>query len=112
MSSERRRFGRLPFFVPVALTPNTVPGSIQGHTFDISLGGAGLTCPTPLPVGESVRLAFHLPAPAGRVVEELTGRVASLRFDDDGAIMGVEFDELASSRKAPALTRAIERLSL
>jgi c-di-GMP-binding flagellar brake protein YcgR len=106
--TERRRFERRSFFAAVKIEAASGP-SIEARSDSISLGGVGLLSPTPLARGEGVELTIRIPGGAG-TEERVSGRVASLRSDDDCAIIGVEFSSPLDRRSTPALVRAVERL--
>jgi hypothetical protein len=108
---EVRRFVRVPFFAKATLAVLFEAQVIEARSIDISLGGVSLACPTPLPIGQLVSLTFHLTTGETRSEERpVSGRVSHLRFDDDAAIIGVEFTPTLDRMVMPALVRAIERL--
>jgi hypothetical protein len=105
---ERRRFERKPFFAAVTIKTASC-ASIEARSNEISLSGVGLISATPIAAGEAVALTIRVPGPDG-VAERVSGRVASLRFDDDCAVIGVEFSSPLDRLTTPALAVAVERL--
>lgn len=103
---QKRRFQRVPFFCAVVL--KTSPGGlpVACRTMDISLGGVGLATSAGLELGQTVSLSFSLRDAAGRpIVDEVAGRVAHMRAELDGNVVGVEFLELLTQAKHPELMR-------
>jgi PilZ domain len=105
-----RRFERAPFFVEVTLALPQGGHLVEARSVDISLGGVGLICPVPLAVGSVITLTFSVRGRTGAVEECVVGRVASLRYDDDASLVGVEFVEPLKRESAPTLVREIEWL--
>jgi c-di-GMP-binding flagellar brake protein YcgR len=105
-----RRFERVPFYTRVTVASNPEGTVREANSVDISLGGVGLICHEPLSVGSDVSLTFHLGSRPVPTLEEVSGRVRAVRFDEDATLLGVEFADVLSRGSAPALVRAIERL--
>ncbi len=59
VDSDRRRFGRSPLKTWVFL--EEPDATHLGLSFDISPGGLGITCPTPIPSGKVIDLWILLP---------------------------------------------------
>ena len=108
--TSRRRFERMPFFANVTIRSQSGGPSVKGRSIDISLGGVGLVSESPFPVGKLVDLTFHLSTPKGIVNEQVSGRVACVRFDDNAAIVGLEFSTILAREATPELTRMVEKL--
>ena len=109
-SAENRRYVRVPFLCRVGLSAGEGP-AIEANTVDVSLGGVGLISPRLVPKGRSVELAFHLHGGSrGAVVERVAGRVAFVRSDLDGHLLGIEFLEPLHRSRNPELVRRVERL--
>jgi c-di-GMP-binding flagellar brake protein YcgR len=107
----QRRYERVAFFCPVDLTVLPDGKTVSASTFDISLGGVGLATPMVLNRGQAVRVRFHLRNGSnGRIDEDILGRVAHSRADEDGDRIGVEFLETVHESTNPALTRALDKL--
>jgi PilZ domain len=108
--SERRRFERVPFFTNVtALLPGGT--SVEARSVDISLRGAGLVSPAPLPARQTVYLTFQVKTPTGLVPQgPVVGRVIRVRFEHGATVAGVEFAQPLDRGVVPALVKAIERL--
>jgi hypothetical protein len=107
----QRRYERVAFFCPLQLTvlPNglTVPGT----SFDISIGGVGIATELFLERGQPVRLRFHLENGShGPIDEDILGRVAYARADEDGNRLGIEFLEAVCESGQPALARRLAKL--
>ena len=104
----QRRYQRVPFLCPVELTALPEGKTFPGRTLDISLGGVGVLSQVGLEREHQVSVAFLLGnGPKGSVSESVMGRVAVLRADDIGNVIGIEFLEPLSSAKHPALLRKL-----
>jgi hypothetical protein len=108
---EQRRYERVAFFCPLQLTVLPNGPVIPGTSFDISLGGVGITANLFLERGQTVRVRFHLQNRShGPVEEELFGRVAYSRADEDGDRIGIEFLETINNSTQPELLRRLNAL--
>ena len=94
---------RVPSHAQAEVTPVPDGETIEAYAFAIGLDGAGLACCTPLAVGQPVSMIFCFTTRAGAAAREgpLLGRTTSVHFDDDVAIIGVEFAERLSRRTSP-----------
>ena len=109
MTDERRACPRSPFFARVVLTTDDGAPPREARSFDLGLGGVGLTCPSPLDIGRAVVAAFHLAGPGGRgVVEAVPGQVVDVRADESGTILGVRFLAPLDRGASPELTRRLD----
>ena len=108
---DRRRCERVGFHSQVTVDLSGGDVTLKARSANISLAGVGLICPSPLPVGQPVTLTFHLTSRAGPVRERVTGRVISLRFDDDVALIGVEFDAVLGQKATawPGWSKGFDR---
>jgi hypothetical protein len=106
---ERPRFGRRPFRTRVTLSLPTSEAPVKANTLDISRGGVGLICSEPVPVGELALLTFHIRTRTGVQIEQVSGRVAQARMDDDVWLVGLEFTEVLDRQRTPLLARAAAR---
>jgi c-di-GMP-binding flagellar brake protein YcgR len=107
----QRRYERVAFFCPVDLTVQPNGPTLPGGSFDISLGGVGITTEQLLQRGQTVRVRFHLRnGAAGKIDEEVVGRVAYCRADEDGDRMGIEFLETIRESTCPVLARKLDNL--
>jgi hypothetical protein len=99
------------FFCPLHLTVQPSGPTVPSRSFDISLGGVGLTTEVPLERGQTVRVTFHLNHNGSEEVDEdILGRVAYAKADEDGIRMGVEFLETIRESSYPALAKKLNSL--
>jgi c-di-GMP-binding flagellar brake protein YcgR len=109
--ANRRRYERVAFFCPLHVTSLQGGAAVPARSFDISMGGVGLTAPISLERGETVCVRFHLNRASGEAVDEdVWGRVAYSRADEDGNRVGIEFINTLREATQPALTRRIGNL--
>ena len=88
----QRRYERVPFFCPVEVTVLPDGPAVQGHSFDISLGGVGITLGALLEPGQPMRISFQLRHDSEKCVEEIVwGRVANFESDVDCNRVGIGF---------------------
>jgi hypothetical protein len=105
----KRRYERVPFFCDLTLLAT---GAVhRACAVDLSLGGVGVATTAFAARGQTVRVAFHLrDARQQPRIEEVIGRVAFCRADEDGNFLGVEFLEPLRATEQPELTRRLEKL--
>lgn len=107
----RRRYERVAFFCPVTVVVLPDGPAMQGRTFDISLGGVGVTTQRMLERGQSVRVRFHFQRGADVPVDEdVMGQVAYSRADEDGDRVGIEFLQPVSESISPMLAYKLNNL--
>jgi hypothetical protein len=104
----RRLFERVPFCVRVTLASMPGASTLEAQSIDASLGGVGLICTEPVPIGQAVTLTFHFATQSGEAAEAVRGHVTSVRCDDDAAVVGIKFTPPLDRRTTPLLCRAIE----
>jgi hypothetical protein len=108
---QQRRYERVAFFCPLHLTVLQDGTMTPASAIDISIGGVGATAPLSLERGQTVRVRFHLAnGSGGRIDEDVLGRVAYSRADEDGNRVGIEFIEPIREANQPVLTRTINNL--
>jgi len=101
----------VPFFCPLHLTVLPRGPTLPANSFDLSLGGVGLCAEIFLERGQEVLLQFHFHSNSQNVVdEEIFGRVAYSRADEDGNRIGVEFLELLHDSTYPRLSQALNKV--
>ena len=107
----QRRYERVAFYCPVQLTVLPNGPAVPGRSFDISIGGVGITTEIALERGQSVCVRFHLQngAPEGKD-EDILGRVAYSRADEDGGRVGIEFLATIQESAQPELARKLNNL--
>ena len=111
VTKYRRRYERVGFYCDLLVTPTAGGEAVPARSVDISLGGVGVVAAVSWPRGELVRIGFHLKDSRQQpVVEEVTGRIAHCRAEEDGNILGVEFLEPISAAAQPALARRLQAL--
>jgi c-di-GMP-binding flagellar brake protein YcgR len=107
----RRRYERMPFFCPVTVSVLPDGPALSGRTFDISLGGVGITAQRMLERGKTVRVRFHIQNGSDVAVdEEVMGRVAYSRADEDGDRAGIEFLQAVNDSMQPMLAYKLNNL--
>jgi hypothetical protein len=107
----QRRYERVGFFCPLHLTVLPNGPVVPGNSFDISIGGVGITTTVPLERGQMVRVQFHLQNGAPEAIhEEVLGRVAYCRADENGDRAGIEFLEKIGDAMQPELARKLNNL--
>ncbi len=103
--ASQRNEERLSVALPAALSWQG--GQRQEELADLSLGGAFLRTPEPLPVGAEVELSFRPPRALTKL--RLRGRVTWRRTSGTEPGMGLRF-EYESSRQAERVATLVERL--
>jgi len=107
----RRQFERVAFFCPLQLIALPEGVAVPGNSFDVSMGGVGITAETSLERGQAVCVRFHLKnGPNGARDEEVLGRVAYARADEDGNRLGIEFLQPIRASTHPLLAQTVENL--
>lgn len=107
----QRRYERVGFFCELTVT--SIPGgeAAPARSLDISVGGVGMFAGVSWGRGDLVRIGFHLKDAQQRpVVEQVLGRVAYSRADEDGNMLGVEFLEPIREAMHPVLARKLQTL--
>lgn len=108
---ERRRYERVEWYCPLQLTALPDGPVIEGESFDVSLGGVGVATNVMLQRGQAVKILFHIHNGAKPSVdEEVLGRVAYSRADEDGNRLGIEFLEPIRESAFPALAKKLNDL--
>ena len=108
---ERRRYERVDFFCPVHLTVEPDGPTIPCQSFDISLGGVGLSMQASLERGQTVRVCFHLRNGADKTIDEtISGHVAYTKSDEGGVRIGIEFLSTIQESNQPALARKLNQM--
>ena len=91
---EQRRYERVAFSCGLQLTALPSGPTVPGRSFDISVGGVGITSDILLNCGQTVRVRFHLHDGSNEwTVEDVLGRVAYSYADEGENRMGIEFLE-------------------
>jgi c-di-GMP-binding flagellar brake protein YcgR len=108
---QQRRYERVAFFCPLHLTVQPDGPTVPGRSFDVSLGGVGICAGVLLERGQTVRIRFHLHNGSTKYIDEdIMGRVAYCRADEEGNRMGIEFLETIRETTQPALARKLNSL--
>jgi hypothetical protein len=107
----KRRYERVAFFCPLELTVLPHGPAIQATSFDISIGGLGLTANLCLERGTPVCVRFHLENGSKEpIVEEILGKVANSEADENSDRLGIEFLEMVNASNQPVLARKLNAL--
>jgi c-di-GMP-binding flagellar brake protein YcgR len=111
MMDERRRYERVACFIPVQLTVLPSGPVLQARSFDISRGGVGVMAEKLLERGQAVSIRVHFSngSPDG-ADEDVLGRIAYARADEDGDRIGVEFISPIQESITPMLAKKLESL--
>jgi c-di-GMP-binding flagellar brake protein YcgR len=111
---NKRRYERVAWFCPVQLRVLPDGPDIPANSFDISIGGVGVATNIMLERGQTVRVRFHLHCgtngSAEMVDEDVLGRVAYSRADEDGDRIGIEFMETINGSAQPTLANKLNSL--
>lgn len=110
---EKRRYERVSWFCSVDLKVLPNGPVVSGTTFDVSIGGVGIAANRILERGKLVSVQFHMHDNRDHhpIEENVMGKVAYGRADEDGGRIGIEFMEVVSKTKNPELAKKIEHLS-
>jgi uncharacterized protein (TIGR02266 family) len=90
---NRRRNDRVPVSITGNLRTNLDPRYTAVMMANLSLGGAFVKTPYPLPVSELVQL--EIPLPTRETPVRLTGEVVWTREDSELTGMGIRFTEIS-----------------
>jgi hypothetical protein len=108
---EQRRYERIDYFCPLQLTVLPNGPSVPGNSFDITVAGVGIVAGVLLNRGQTVRVRFHLHNGSSDTVdEEIMGRVAYCKSDEDGNRLGIEFLELIGETAQPVLAHKLDTM--
>lgn len=109
--NEKRRYERLAFFCPVCLDVLSDGPAVSAYSYDISIGGVGVIADITLERGTHVRVRFQLRNDLSEIVEEeVLGRIAHTRADENGNHVGIEFLTIVQESSQPALSKQINKL--
>lgn len=107
----RRRYERVAFFCPVELHVLPAGPVVPGRTFDISIGGVGVTSQIMLERGQTLRIRFRFRDASNVAVDEdVMGQVAYCRADEDGDRIGIEFLETVDEAAHPMLAYRLNKI--
>ena len=101
--TEKRRCERMPFRTRLTVLDAVTKRACQANSIDLSISGAQFHAGRFLVVGTHIRIRFWLGQGGQSVPVELGATVRWARVEQDGAIMGVEFDGLLSPSYCPEL---------
>jgi hypothetical protein len=105
----QRRFERVPFFCPLHVTVLPEGVAAPATSIDISIVGVGITSALSMERGRSVRVRFQFKNGSEETYdEEVWGRVAYSRADENGNRLGIEFLEPIRASTHPVLAHKIE----
>jgi hypothetical protein len=108
---EQRRYQRVAFYCGLQLTVLPNGPTIPARSFDLSVGGVGITSDLLLNRGQAVRIRFHLRNGSKEWTDEdILGRIAYACADESGNRMGIEFLETIQKSTKPALAHALNTL--
>ncbi len=108
---EQRRYERVAFYCGVQLTLLPNGPTIPARSFDVSLGGLGLTAKVFLDCEQSVRVRLRLRNGANGWTEEaIEGRIAHCCADENGNRIGIQFTETIRESTHPALSHKLNTL--
>lgn len=111
MYENRRRYERVAWFCSLQLTVLPNGPAMSAESFDISLGGVGAATEVMIERGQAVRVRFHIRNGSKESVDEdVLGRVAYCRADEDGNRVGIEFLEPIQESAQPALARKLNSM--
>jgi hypothetical protein len=108
---DLRRHERAAFHCQLQLTVLPNGPVVPGNSYDISIGGVGLSAALPLERGQLVSIRFYLHN--GRSEElhaDVLGHIAYCRSDEDGNRIGVAFLATIQEATQPVLAKKINSL--
>lgn len=96
-TDNKRRYERMPFMTRLTVLDAITRQDFEGSSIDLSVVGAQCYVERFLAVDTRIRIRFWLRGLDGTAPVEVEGTVRWARIEQDGAIMGVEFDVPLSS---------------
>jgi hypothetical protein len=106
-----RRYERAAFYCRLQLTVLPDGPVVPGNSFDISIGGVGLSTALPLERGQQVSVRFYLHNGGSEEMHaDVLGQVAYCRSDEDGNRLGVAFLGTIQEATQPVLAKKINSL--
>ena len=108
-TAVQRRYERVPFFCDLEVVDPSTGISQPGRGIDLSRGGIGFWSAHFVPVGKHIRLVISLPNGGRLATARLAGVVVRARAENDGAIMGLSFDEPLAPLSQPMLCGFLDR---
>jgi hypothetical protein len=106
---KQRRYERVAFYCSLHLTLLPNGPTVSARSFDISVGGVGIAANILPARGQAVRVRFHKRS-SEWTGEDVVGRVAYSRADEDGNRIGVEFVEQIQEATHPMLASRLNAL--
>jgi c-di-GMP-binding flagellar brake protein YcgR len=108
---EKRRYARLNFFCDLTVTPLPNGKPRPANSVDLSLGGVGICAEYSLNRDQIVQIDFHLRDENHQeTIEQIIGKVAYSRSDEDGTRIGVEFMKPIQESDNPVLAMRLQNL--
>ena len=110
-SIDLRRYERVAFYSRLQITVLPNGPVVPGNSFDISIGGAGISTSVLLQRGQQVSIRFYLRNGGSEEVHaDVLGQVAYCRSDEDGNRIGVAFLAPIQEVTQPVLAKEINNL--
>ncbi len=91
-TDNKRRYERMPFITRLTVLDAVTKQACEGSSIDLSATGTQCYAERFLAVGTRISIRFWLRGLDGTVPGEVEGTVRWARIEQDGAMMGVEFD--------------------
>lgn len=106
-----RCYERVAFYCRLQLTVLPHGQVVPGNSFDISIGGVGITSALLLERGQQVSIRFYLHNGRSEEVHaDVLGQVAYCRSDEDSNQIGIAFLAPIQETTQPALAKCINSL--
>jgi len=96
---ERRRYVRVPFSAELMITDSSSGEACRGRSINLSRGGIGLFCEKFFPTESRLVIQVKLLHKGKEIKDELNGIVRWAKIEQDGAILGVEFENTLNPTK-------------
>ena len=105
---ERRKYVRVPFSAGLTITSISGQQTCSGNSINLSRGGIGLYCEKFFPTGTRLMIQVEMHYKGRVIKDQLSGTVRWAKIEQDGAILGVEFDELLNPTKNNDLCNVLD----
>ena len=105
---EKRRYVRVPFSAKLTIMSVSGKQVYRGNSINLSRGGIGLYCEKFFPTGARLVIQVEMHHKGKVIKDQLTGIVRWAEIEQDGAILGVEFDELLNPTKNHDLCNVLD----
>lgn len=102
-SGGRREYGRVSFLRKMTIRDITTGRTCEASGIDVNIKGVRFFCHASFEAGQRVAMQVWLDNASLRDPVWINGRVAWSQREQNGAIIGVQFDELIRPERHPKL---------